>query len=96
MTNLPTFTDISKMFLISEQEYSALVAGGKTYKINADMAFEELAKKKEKTLTSFKFVEIETVTHKSSQNNPTTYKMLKNILVSNKERLEYVYLVAIG
>ena len=37
-------------------------------------------KKKKKTLTSFKFDETETVTHKSSQNNPTTYKMLrKNI-----------------
>lgn len=41
------------------------------------MAFEELAKQKKKTLTSFKFDEIETVTHKSSQNNPTTYKMLR-------------------
>lgn len=51
------------------------------------MAFEELAKKKKKkkTLTSFKFDEIETVTHKSSQNNPTTYKMLKKKYIGFKQ-----------
>ena len=45
MTNLPKFTDLAKMVLIFEKEHSVLVTDNKTYKINADMSFEVLAKK---------------------------------------------------
>ena len=51
MTNLPKITDLAKMVLIFEKEYS--VTDDKTYTINADMSFEELAKKK-KTLKMLK------------------------------------------
>lgn len=46
MTNLSKFTDLSRMLLIFGQECSALVIDNKAYKINADLAFEEWAKKK--------------------------------------------------
>lgn len=45
MTNLPKFTDLAKMVLIFEKEHSVLVTDNKTYKINADMSFQVLAKK---------------------------------------------------
>lgn len=46
MTNLPKITDLAKMVLIFEKEYSVLVTDDKTYTINDDMSFEELAKKR--------------------------------------------------
>lgn len=74
MTNLPKFTDLAKMILMFKQEYSLLVTDDKTYKINAEVSFEELAEKKSKNA---QFEEIETVTQKRSQNHPSTYKILK-------------------
>lgn len=46
MTNLPKITGLAKMVLTFEKEYSVSVTDDKTYTINADMSFEELAKKR--------------------------------------------------